>query len=105
MRNLVPRASVAIAASSLSMLLLSSALAGPITVAGQAAWVTQVPQMYWGATIIGQQYGDGSVPADMRGVSVFESHAGKPVSIIPLGEVWQRNGAWMSFPTQDFDNI
>jgi hypothetical protein len=62
-------------------------------------------QLYWGAAIDGLAYGDGYVPYDMRGVTTFEAHAGKAVSIIPLGNLWQLNGQWNAFPTSDFDNI
>jgi Glycosyl hydrolase family 26 len=64
-----------------------------------------LPQIYWGATIDGPQYGDGVVPADMRGVATFESHAGKNVSLIPMGDNWQRGGVFNPFPTSYFDNI
>jgi mannan endo-1,4-beta-mannosidase len=62
-------------------------------------------QIYWGAVVDGPMYGYGSVPHDMRGVLAFESHAGKPVSIIPFGASWMIGGAFQVFDSVGFDNI
>jgi beta-mannanase len=82
-------------------------LAGPnsASVAAATAPALTLPQIYWGATIDGPQYGDGAVPADMSGVATFEADAGKNVSLIPMGDNWQRAGVWNAFPTTYFDNI
>ena len=61
------------------------------------------PSIYWGAAI---GYSNmGWVPADMSPVSLFESHAGKGVSIIHLGQAWASGGVFNAFNTQYFDNI
>jgi hypothetical protein len=53
--------------------------------------------IYWGAYIDGGQYGFGNPPWDMRSVTTFEAHAGKPISVLHFGSPWYINGAPQSF--------
>ncbi len=45
-------------------------------------------QIYWGALVSGHLYGYGDPPSDMRGLRVFEQHAGKKVSMLAVGTNW-----------------
>lgn len=55
------------------------------------------PSVYWGAWISGKTYGLPSDPPwDMTAVDLFESHAGKKISILHFGIPWYRSGHWPS---------
>lgn len=55
------------------------------------------PSVYWGAWISGKTYGLPSDPPwDMSAVDLFESHAGKKISILHFGIPWYRSGHWPS---------
>lgn len=71
-----------------------------------SAYAQQAPrQIYWGAIVDGTQYGYGNVPDDMRGITEFEAHAGKHVSIIPFGNVWQHQGQMIPFYPGQFEAV
>ncbi len=57
------------------------------------------PAIYWGANISARVYGLNSDPPwDMQAVDIFESHTGKPISILHWGRRWQTaNGAYYGF--------
>lgn len=61
--------------------------------------------IYWGALVRGSQYGLPEPPDDMRAVAVFESHAGKKVSLVNFGQPWYTNGTAIAFPSQAFENV
>ena len=62
---------------------------GAQTVAHRAIKISNhVGQIYWGALVSGHLYGYGDPPGDMRGVRVFEQHAGKKVSMLAYGTNW-----------------
>lgn len=73
---------------------------------GQAR-ASSTARVYWGAFMGGSVYGSGygDAPYDLRTWNLFESHAGKHVSILHFTQPWNNNGNWQSFPTQEFNTI
>src|SRR5712691_12230649 len=61
-----------------------------------------LPSVYWGAYISGKTYGInpatnlpyGSPPWDLSTWDLFESHAGRKVSILHWGQSWYASAAW-----------
>jgi mannan endo-1,4-beta-mannosidase len=61
--------------------------------------------VYWGALIDGHAYGVGDPPFDMRAVDIFESHAGKKISILRWGQPWKMNGSFVPFQTAQYEKL
>src|SRR5579859_1433472 len=81
----------------------SSAIsAGLMSTLPEIAFGTSTPSVYWGAYINGSTYGDnpatgqtyGDCPWDAATWDMFESHAGKKVSILHWGQPWSWSTGW-----------
>src|SRR5262249_53756523 len=64
------------------------------------------PQVYWGASMDGNVYGAGQAdaPFDLNTWNLFESHAGKKVSILHWALPWYA-GSWAPFPASAMSTV
>ena len=88
------------------LVVICLSLLGSHIVIGHASTQSQA-QIYWGASIDGDAYGPGygDAPNDIRTWKLFESHAGKHVSILEWAQSWYANNNWQGFQTQAFNTV
>lgn len=68
--------------------------------------IVRPPTIYWGAYVAANLYGIQYIPPwDMSAVEVFESHAGKSLSILHWGRRWYNNGQYYNFDTTLMENV
>jgi hypothetical protein len=87
-------------------LLALLAACSPSVAARPPASLAASPHAYWGASIDGGVYspGHGDAPADLSTWNLFESHAGRKVSILHWTQPWY-GGGWEPFPTSDMNTV